>query len=209
MIPFFIMLGITGVLGIAAVINTINKKKVDNFIKTLEWVREDKAPRNFILNMWIDTKLFFIKPKTEINNAKEIIQNHNIKTDEDLASFLRSYFTYSIDPLGGIIDYQFTVKEFYLHKKGDCDDFAWFSAIMLSALGYKAYYVTILDSGITKSHVFCVYIKDNKVFIFDQGITKQVKSEKEIINFYNKEYKANYIAIDIRSINKKESEIGE
>lgn len=184
------------------------KPKVKEKAISFNWDDSKKVKRSVLISNYITNKLKRIDPKKELEDANAVIKQYNIKSDVDLFNFVQSHFRYISDPLFGIIDIQSTISEIMKNGGGDCDDYAWFSCVMLYSLGYKAYYVTLFDPFIVKSHVTCVYIKNNNAYCFDQGTIAQVTSKQNIVDFYSKLYKTVYNIIDIRNVFKEQVSIG-
>lgn len=100
-----------------------------------------------------------------------------------LATYMANNLKYVADPLSGAIDYythpehvQYMIETGY---KGspfscDCDDYAIFAHANLKAMGYRPTVYTVLDGGITWSHVICVFQADGKYWMLDTNGLNEV-----------------------------------
>lgn len=169
--------------------------------KSSSYTPPGAATRNKIVEGYINNKLKRINPKQEITSAQQLVVEKGIKDLNKLIEFNKKQLRYVPDPLGGLWDVQNTINETLARGGGDCDDFALLNMYVLHVLGYKSWYVTLVDSKITMSHTTTVVKVDDKLMVFDQGYIYYVNSESDIINLYNKLYNRKYIYIDVRDVN--------
>lgn len=176
---------------------------------TLEWDYSQTVSRINLLEKYINAKLSYINFDKERAKALEIVTSEKLKTPNDVLLFIKR-LKYISDPFGGLFDKQYTIEEILNRGGGDCDDFAHLSCQLLSVIGYKAYYVTMCDVLVRYSHTVCLFIDGTKVYVIDQVFIRQIKSERELLNFYSSLYEgAVYYAIDVRNSRGKICKVGD
>lgn len=110
------------------------------------------------LKLYVELKLLLRKGRKGARElARKIIEEHGITTAKDAAAFLFRECQYEPDPLWGLIDIQKDLPALLKDKAGDCDDFALSLCRLLSALGFRTYYVTAVAERIWDNHAFVVF----------------------------------------------------
>jgi hypothetical protein len=123
-----------------------------------------------------------------INDAK-----HFLQTPEMTAEFMDQYFTFfsygnRTEMLGS--NRTFTAREMIWRRKGDCKDYALFSAYIMNNLGYDVrvahYFHTYKgDSRGVSGHVITIFTTDHQEYYFFTNAHLQgpFSSEQECIKF--------------------------
>jgi len=164
----------------------MKQKKVNNML--LQWLL------NIIVPLYLNIKLIGLNPTEDLYFAKQYLQSYKIQKLSNYVQHMKRY-DYIWDPFGGLIDIQFGLKSFIARRGGDCDDWAWANCMLLNAMGYKTYYVTIVSSNIRYNHAFCVIKWEDKYYPVESKaiIYPAQKSIADVMNYYSKLYNTQYI----------------
>jgi len=79
---------------------------------------------------------------------------------------------YANDPLGGLLDYVAAPAVTWAHRRGDCDDFAYFSAELLRRAGVESWLASYFCWKVADSHVVCLFRDANGHGVMDQGLIR-------------------------------------
>jgi len=96
-----------------------------------------------------------------------------INSPTELKNSLTLHFNYRSDPLGGLWDFYYLPHITWALRTGDCDDFAWMAADVLSQHGISSIMATFIPQKITESHVIVVYQIRGKWFWSEVGFWYQ------------------------------------
>jgi len=86
-----------------------------------------------------------------------------------IAAAIKQRVAYGYDPLKGLIDYVTTPAATWARGRGDCDDFAYLSAALLTLAGYDCWIANLLARNVVDSHVVCIFRDGRGYATLDQG----------------------------------------
>lgn len=87
----------------------------------------------------------------------------NLNTPEKICNYMEENFEYEFHPLKTLTPYNL-----FLHRKGDCDDFATFAIYISNYHGYETYQIKIYFSGTLIRHYLGVFV-ENGIYTFSSN----------------------------------------
>ena len=86
-----------------------------------------------------------------------------------IAAAIKERVSYAYDPLKGLIDHVTTPPVTWARGRGDCDDFAYLSAALLTLAGRDCWIANLLARNVVDSHVVCLFRNGEGYTALDQG----------------------------------------
>ncbi len=121
-------------------------------------VRQERFAKNGVL---------VSRPVESDQKIVDIVSQNKIHTIEDYAVWLEKNMTYQADHGK---DQWLTPQEFLKIKRGDCEDFAFLNAQVLSVVGFSAHIITL--SSAQNAHAICAFEHNGKFYWFDNAKLK-------------------------------------
>ncbi len=121
-------------------------------------IRQERFAKNGVL---------VSRPVASDQKIVDILSQNQIHTIEDYALWLEKNMTYQADRGK---DQWLTPQEFLKIKRGDCEDFAFLNAQVLSVFGFSPHIITL--SSAQNAHAICAFEHNGKFYWFDNAKLK-------------------------------------